>query len=129
MKYQLKQWEICGTDLYEIPVILKSDNGPAYSTMEFKDFAKNYGFEHVTSSPRYSQSMGFIEKYVQICKNLLKKAKKSNSDQYLALIEFWNTQIDDINMSPPQIMMGRRTRTKLPVSESLLRPSHDDRTV
>ena len=59
-----------------IPVILKSDNGPAYSSMEFNDFAKSYGFEHVTSSPRYSQSMCFIEKNVEICKNLLKKAKK-----------------------------------------------------
>ena len=112
-----------------IPVILKSDNGPAYSSMEFKDFAKNYGFEHITSSPRYSQSMGFIEKNVQICKNLLKKAKKSNSDPYLALLEFRNTPIDGINMSPSQLLMGRRTRTQLPVSESLLKPSHDSRKV
>ena len=65
---------------YGIPVILKSDNGPAYSSSEFRDFANSYGFEHITSSPRYSQSMGFIEKYVQICMNLLKKSKKSNSD-------------------------------------------------
>ena len=112
-----------------IPVILKSDNGPAYSSMEFKDFAKNYGFEHITSSPRYSQSMGFIEKNVQICKNLLKKAKKSNSDPYLALLEFRNTPIDGINMSPSQLLMGRRTRTQLPVSESLPKPSHDSRKV
>ena len=61
---------------YGILVILKSENGSAYSSMEFKDFAKIYGFEHVTSSPRYSQSMGFIEKYVQICKNLLKKKQR-----------------------------------------------------
>ena len=33
---------------YGIPVILKSDNGSAYSSIEFNDFAKNYGFEHVT---------------------------------------------------------------------------------
>ena len=114
-----------------IPVILKSYSGPrkAYSSMEFRDFAKNYGFEHVTSSPRYSQSMGFIEKNVQICKNLLKKAKKSNSDPYLALLEFRNTPIDGINMSPSQLLMGRRTRTQLPVNESLLKPSHDNRKV
>ena len=98
--------------------------------MEFKDFARNYGFEHVTSFPRYSQSMGYIEKYVQICKNLLeKKTKKSNNDPYLALLEFRNTPIDDINMSPLQMLMGRRTRTQLPVNESLLRPSHDNRKV
>ena len=61
--------------------------------VSFRDFANSYGFEHVTSSPRYSQSMGFIEKYVQICKNLLKKSKKSNSDPYLAILEYRNTPI------------------------------------
>ena len=47
---------------YGIPVILKSDNGPAYSSSEFRDFANSYGFEHITSSPRYSQSMESTEK-------------------------------------------------------------------
>lgn len=110
---------------YGSPVVLKSDNGPAYSSMEFKDFAKTYGFEHITSSPRYSQSMGFIEKNVQICKNLLKKAKKSNSDPYLALLEFRNTPIENVHMSPSQMLMGRRTRTQIPVNESLLNPKYD----
>ena len=110
---------------YGIPVILKSDNGPAYSSSEFRDFANSYGFEHITSSPRYSQSMGFIEKYVQICKNLLKKSKKSNSDPYLAILEYRNTPIEGINLSPTQMLMGRRTRTQLPVNEKLLNPQYD----
>ena len=59
-----------------IPVTLKSDNGPAYSSMEFRDFAKDCGFEHVTSSPRYSQRMDFIEKNVQICKKSAEKGKE-----------------------------------------------------
>ena len=110
---------------YGIPVILKSDNGPAYSSSEFRDFANSYGFEHITSSPRYSQSMGFIEKYVQICKNLLKKSKKSNSDPYLAILEYRNTPIEGINLSPTQMLMGRRARTQLPVNEKLLNPQYD----
>ena len=109
-----------------IPKILKSDNGPAFASEQFKEFAENYGFEHVTSSPRYSQSMGFIEKYVQICKNVLKKAKKSNSDPYLAILEYRNTPIEGINLSPSQLLMGRRTRTQLPVNDSLLKPQYHD---
>lgn len=110
---------------YGIPKILKSDNGPAFSSVEFKNFAESYGFEHITSSPRYSQSMGFIEKYVQICKNLLKKSKKCNSDPYLAILEYRNTPIEGINLSPSQLLMGRRTRTQLPVNETLLKPQYD----
>ena len=109
-----------------IPKILKSDNGPAFASEQFKEFAENYGFEHVTSSPRYSQSMGFIEKNVQICKNVLKKAKKSNSDPYLAILEYRNTPIEGINLSPSQLLMGRRTRTQLPVNDSLLKPQYHD---
>ena len=36
-----------------IPDILFSDNDPQFSSCEFKQFAKDYGFEHITSSPRY----------------------------------------------------------------------------
>ena len=57
------------------------------------------------------------------------KGKESNSDPYLALLEFRNTPNDGINMSPLQLLMGRRTRTQLPVNESLLKPSHDSRKV
>ena len=35
-----------------IPNILFSDNGPQFSLCEFKQFAKDYGLEHITSSPR-----------------------------------------------------------------------------
>ena len=38
-----------------IPQNLFSDNGPQYKSAEFVSFAKAYGFEHVTSSPRYPQ--------------------------------------------------------------------------
>ena len=43
-------------------------------TQALSSETNSYGFEHITSSQRYSQSMGFIEKYVQICRNLLKKS-------------------------------------------------------
>ena len=60
--------------------------------------------------------MGFIKKYVQICKNLQKKSKKTNSDPYIAILEYGNTPIEGINSSPTQMLMGRRTLTLLPVT-------------
>ena len=39
-----------------IPQIVISDNGPQYSSSSFQEFAKKYGFQHTTSSPRYPQA-------------------------------------------------------------------------
>ena len=49
-------FEECG-----IPEIIQSDNGSQYSSSEFRRFAKQYGFKHITSSPHFAQSNGFIE--------------------------------------------------------------------
>ncbi len=37
---------------YGIPEVIVSDNGPEFSSHEFTEFAKEYGFKHITSSLR-----------------------------------------------------------------------------
>ena len=69
-----------------LPSVVVSDNGPQFSSREFRQFAMQYGFKHVTSSPEYPQSNGKAEKAVQIVKRLLKKAKENYEDPYLALL-------------------------------------------
>lgn len=44
---------------YGIPEIMVSDNGPEFSSYEFEEFAKYYGFKHTTTSPIYPQSKLF----------------------------------------------------------------------
>ena len=44
-----------------IPETVVSDNGPQYSSQEFTDFARQYDFCHLTSSPLYPQSNGQAE--------------------------------------------------------------------
>lgn len=106
---------------YGIPDTIVSDNGPQFSSQDFKLFSKQYKFTHTTSSPRYPQSNGKAEKAVQIAKNLLKKAKADGSDPHLALLDYRNTPRDGLP-SPAQILMGRRTQTLLPTTAKLLRP-------
>ena len=60
-----------------IPEELRSDNGPQYTSAEFTHFAREWGFKHVTSSPRYPQSNGEVERAVQIVKSILKKEGSS----------------------------------------------------
>ncbi|CAB4004217.1 Retrovirus-related Pol poly from transposon [Paramuricea clavata] len=44
-----------------IPKIVRSDNGPHFEGQAYKEFAKQYRFQHITSSPHYPRSNGFIE--------------------------------------------------------------------
>jgi len=69
-----------------IPDRMITDNGPQFSSDAFKQFTKDYCFQHHTSSPHYPQSNGLAERAVQTVKNLLKKAILDKRDLYLALL-------------------------------------------
>ena len=56
---------------HDIPHTVISDNGPQYDSVEMKQFASTYGFNHVTSSPYYSQSNGLAERMVKTIKSLI----------------------------------------------------------
>jgi transposase InsO family protein len=105
-----------------IPDKLISDNGPQFASQEFMQFTHEYGFQHTTSSPHFPQSNGLAERYVQTAKKLLKKAKQSGNDPYLALLTYRNTPTDEVLGSPSQRLFGRRTKTTLPTSSTLLQP-------
>ena len=102
-----------------VPDKLITDNGPQFSSTMFKQFSREYGFEHQTASP---QSNGMSEKAVQTAKNLIKKAILDNRDPYLTLLEYRNFPISDTLGSPAQRLMGRRTNTLLPTTTKLLQP-------
>ena len=82
--------------MFGIPERLYSDNGPQYSSPEFAKFASSWGFQHVTSSPHYPQSNGFIERHVQTIKTIIQKAESLPK----ALLSWRNTPIDIETPSP-----------------------------
>ena len=65
---------------------LISDNGLHFSSQQFKEFAKGWDFEHITSSPKYHQSNGMAEWCVQTIKGSTKKAILGNQDIHMSLL-------------------------------------------
>ena len=81
-------------------------------------FASSYGFQHLTSSPKFPQSNGQAERAVQMIKNLLKKS----DDLYTSLLSYRATPLSWCDLSPAELSMGRRLRTSVPLTDKMLRP-------
>jgi hypothetical protein len=104
-----------------IPDIFMSDNMP-FASFEMKQFADDWNFKLVTSSPTFPQSNGQSERFVQTIKTMIKKCIECGQDIQLALLNYRNSPIANLNYSPAQLLMSRSLKTKLPVHENHLMP-------
>ena len=62
---------------YGSPKSLTTDNGPPFSSEAFAQFMSTQRVEHITSSPHYLKSNGFIERQVKTMKMALATATTS----------------------------------------------------
>ena len=94
--------------------MLRSDNGPCYSSKEFQQFLEFYQVHHTTSSPHYPQSNGFAEALVGISKKLMEKSVKDGNPWNYGLMQYCVTPISSTIPSPLEALTGRKPRTSLP---------------
>ncbi|KAK9739152.1 hypothetical protein QE152_g9280 [Popillia japonica] len=125
-----------------IPTIFVSDNVP-FNSLEFKNFAKDWDFDLITSNPKYPQSNGLAERAVGICKNILRKCNETSendiaeravgicknilrkcneteNDIQKALLEYRCTPFTGVNFSPSELLNNRLLRTTLPATQNVL---------
>ena len=96
-------------DLFSIegyPDEIVSDNGPPFQSKEFAKFLSGLGIKHTTSSPGYPRSNGFIERHIQMVKNMLSKSSNTRSFQEV-LADLRTTRIGTGLPSPAEILHGR----------------------
>lgn len=79
----------------------------------YRQFAKQWQFEHVTSSPEFPQSNGLVERTIQTLKKTIRKCKIDGSDPHLALLAL-RTSVNSTNTSAAFALMNRNLRTLLP---------------
>ena len=95
---------------YGWPESLISDNRPCYAAEAFTNMMKEYGVNHITSSPHYPQSNALAEKFVQIVKNLFHKPKEEGKDMFECLMMYHNTPLSISSQTPMQILQSRSAR-------------------
>ena len=101
-----------------IPEVFISDNGPQFASQDFANFAKDYTFQHVTSSPHFAQSNGLAERTVQTVKRLLRES----GDPNMAMLTYRSTPFPWCKLSPAELLMGRRLRGNMPLTRKQLIP-------
>ena len=99
-----------------IPDLIRSDNGPQYSSLDFSKFISSYGLTHITSSPLYPESDGLAERMVQTVKHLLKQSQ----DPFLAWMSYRSTPLPWCSFSPAELLMGRKIRTTVPQTNQVI---------
>ena len=102
-----------------IPEVVHTDGVSQFLSYEFRKFAKAWEFAHSVSAPYHSRSNDKAEAAVKIAKRLLKRSR----DPYLALLEWRNTPTLGLDTSPCQRLLGRRTRSVVPVHRTKLESS------
>jgi len=98
-----------------LPEIIVSDNGPQFTSEEFKRFCQIRGIVHVLTSPYHPQSNGEAERFVQTFKYAMKKMiinnknVDSNLNDFLLLYQV--TPHPTTGVAPCELFMKRRLKT------------------
>ena len=108
-----------------LPTIIVSDNGPQFTSQQFKDHMKSKNINHVLTPPYHPASNGLAEVAVGIVKNGLRKMEVSASpvliqDTVTTILFYYRmTPNTTTNRAPFDMMVSNNVTTPL----SHLRPS------
>ncbi|KAL5473474.1 hypothetical protein EMCRGX_G027963 [Ephydatia muelleri] len=98
-----------------LPEQIVSDNGPQFTSEEFKQFCGLNGIRHVLVVPYHPRSNGEAERFVKTFKQAFRSMKGEDLlkrlDQFL--FSYRNTPHTTTGYSPAQLLLGRRLRSKL----------------
>ena len=103
---------------YGVPEEISTDGGPQFSSSAFRSFLNNWGVSHRLSSARYPQSNGRAELAVKTSKRIIldntMRGSLDNDSATRAILQYRNTPIQHLGLSPAQILFHRQLRDHMP---------------
>ncbi|XP_065204153.1 uncharacterized protein K02A2.6-like [Planococcus citri] len=112
---------------YGLPITIVSDNGPTFTSIEFKKFLQENGIHHVTTTPYHAKSNGQAERFVFT----FKQAFRAQCDGKLSieekidnfLLTYRRAPNSTTGETPAKLFMGHEIRTRL----DFLRPTKGEK--
>ena len=104
---------------FGIPLKVRSDNGPPFTSDEFKNYVKYMGFEHDPVTPVYPKANGLVENFnkniVKVNKTSIVEKKNLKQELYTFLRSYRATPHSTTGKTPAELMFQARPfRTRIP---------------
>lgn len=110
---------------FGLPVVVVSDQGPPFTSAEFRQFLTHNGIEQLFSPAYHPASNGAAEQAVKLCKRAIKKAYRDGVDIDAAiqayLLAYRNSVHGTTGETPAMLLQKRNLRSRL----DLLRSDRD----
>ncbi|KAK3100621.1 hypothetical protein FSP39_022706 [Pinctada imbricata] len=102
---------------FGLPSQIVSDNGPQFTSEEFKSFVKANIIKHITSALYHPSTNGLAERFVQTFKLSMKSCKRESGSIIHKfskfLLSYRNTPQSTTNESPAKLLLGHTLHTRL----------------
>ena len=101
-----------------MPRVIQTDCGTNFTSKYFQEKMKEFGINHVTSSPYHPQSQGVVERFHQTLKTMIRKYCKANEtewDQSIPYLLFAvrSSTNESLGVSPFDMVFGHHARGPL----------------
>ena len=113
--------------MYGTPEEISTDGGQPFTSTAFQEFLQTWGVKHRRSSVAYPQSNGRAELAVKTAKRIVNgntdtQGSLDNDKAARAILQYRNTPIQGIGLSPAQLLLHRRLRDSIPSQSFLYKP-------
>ena len=101
-----------------VPVIIRSDNGPPFTSSEFELYMSELGIKHQRITPLWPQANSEAENFMKPLTKTIRAARTEQKDWkkelYTFLLNYRATPHSTTGYPPSELLFNRSIRTKLP---------------
>ena len=108
---------------YSIPMQVKTDNGPPFSSHDFRQFAEYLGFKHRKITPEWPRANAEVERFMRTIEKAIRAAtvegKNWRQELYKFLRNYRATPHCSTTYPPSELLFGRKPNIRLPQASSV----------